>query len=40
VLLRRGERLRGYVAATLLSVVAALAIEPVTSALRGLADRF
>jgi hypothetical protein len=40
LLLRRGERLRGYLAATLMSVVAALAMEPVTSVLRGLADRF
>ena len=40
VLLRRDERLRGYAALTALAVVAALAIGPVTTVLRGLADRF
>jgi hypothetical protein len=40
VLLRRGERLRGYVAAGALAVVAAAAIGPVTTVLRALADRF
>jgi len=40
LLLRRGERLHGYVAAAGLAVIAAAAIGPVTSILRGLADRF
>jgi len=40
VLLRRGERLRGYFATAALTVLAALAIGPVTTALRTLADRF
>ena len=40
VLLRRGERLRGYLATAALAVLAALAIGPVISALRTLADRF
>jgi len=40
VLLRRGERLRGYLATAALAVLAALAIGPVTAALRTLADRF
>jgi len=39
-LLRREERLRGYAALAGLAVIAALAIEPVTAAFRGLADRF
>src|SRR4029077_7932721 len=39
-LLRRDERVRGYAALAGLAVVAALAIEPVTAVLRGLADRF
>jgi hypothetical protein len=39
-LLRRDERLRGYAALAGLAVVAALAIEPVTAVIRGLADRF
>ena len=39
-LLRREERLRGYAALAGLAVVAALAIEPVTAVIRGLADRF
>ena len=39
-LLRRDERVRGYAALAGLAVVSALAIEPVTAVLRGLADRF
>ena len=39
-LLRREERLRGYAALAGLAVVAALAIGPVTTVVRGLADRF
>jgi hypothetical protein len=40
VLLRSGERLRGYIATAGLSLVAALAIGPVTALVRGIADRF
>ena len=40
VLLRRGERLRGYVATVVLGVLAGLAIGPVTTLIRGIADRF
>ena len=40
LLLRRGERLRGYVATAVLAVVAAAAIGPVTALVRALADRF
>ncbi len=40
VLLRRREWIRGYVAMVALSIVAALAIGPVTALVRGLADRF
>ena len=40
ILLRRGERIRGYVAMGALAIVAALAIGPVTALVRGLADRF
>ena len=40
LLLRRGERLRGYVATIVLAVVAGLAIGPVTTLIRGIADRF
>lgn len=40
VLLHAGERLRGYVATATLTVVAALAIGPVTTLVRDLADRF
>jgi hypothetical protein len=39
-LLRPGERLRGYLATAGLAVVAALAIGPVTTLIRGIADRF
>jgi len=39
-LLRPGERLRGYAATTALAIVAALAIGPVTTLVRSLADRF
>jgi len=39
-LLRRGERLAGYVATAALSVVAIVAIGPLTSLLRTLADTF
>ncbi len=40
VLLRRGERLRGYLATAGLAVIAGLAIGPVTTLVRGIADRF
>ena len=40
LLLRRGERLRGYVATGALAIAAALALGPVTTLLRELADRF
>jgi Family of unknown function (DUF6518) len=40
VLLRRGERLRGYAATAALATAAAVAIGPVTTILRSLADRF
>jgi hypothetical protein len=40
VLLRREERIRGYVATGVLAVAAALAIGPVTTFIRGVADRF
>lgn len=40
VLLRRGERLRGYVAMVTLALVAAAAIGPVIALIRGTADRF
>jgi Family of unknown function (DUF6518) len=40
VLLRRGERLRGYLAMAAFAIVAAVAIGPVTSILREIADRF
>jgi len=40
LLLRRGERLRGYLATAGLAVAAALAITPVTTLIRELADRF
>jgi hypothetical protein len=39
-LLHAGERLRGYVATVVLALVAAVAIGPVTSVIRELADRF
>jgi uncharacterized protein DUF6518 len=39
-LLRREERVRGYAALAGLAVVAAVAIGPATTILRGLADRF
>ena len=40
LLLPAGERVRGYLATLALGVVGVLAIGPVTSAVRGLADRF
>jgi Family of unknown function (DUF6518) len=40
LLLRRGERLRGYLATAGFAVAAAVAIGPVTSLIRELADRF
>jgi len=40
LLLRRGERLRGYLATLTLALVAAAAIGPVTSMIRTIADRF
>jgi hypothetical protein len=40
LLLRRGERIHGYLAMAALAIVAVLAIGPVTALVRGLADRF
>jgi hypothetical protein len=40
VLLRRGERLAGYLAVAILAVMAAVAIGPLTSVLRAIADTF
>jgi hypothetical protein len=40
LLLGRGERMRGYVATAVLTIVAAAAIGPVTNLIRALADRF
>ncbi len=40
LMLPRGERIRGYLAASAVAIVAALAITPVTTILRDLADRF
>jgi hypothetical protein len=40
LLLRQGERLRGYVATLVMAVIAVMAIGPVTALVRGLADRF
>ncbi len=40
VLLRPGERLRGYLATAGFAVAAALALGPVTTVIRELADRF
>jgi Family of unknown function (DUF6518) len=40
LLLRRGERLRGYLATGALAVVAAAAIGPVIGVIRAIADRF
>ena len=40
ILLRRGEWLRGYAATLAFAIVGALAIVPVTTVLRALADRF
>jgi hypothetical protein len=40
ILLRRGERLRGYVAMATLALLAAAAIGPVIALIRGIADRF
>ena len=40
VLLRSGERIRGYLATLALAVVAAIAIGPVTTIIRGIADTF
>ncbi len=40
LLLRRGERLHGYVATATLAVAASASIGPVSSLVRGLADRF
>jgi Family of unknown function (DUF6518) len=39
-LLHAGERLRGYLATAALGLVGAVAIGPVLTAIRGLADRF
>lgn len=40
LLLRRGERLRGYVATAALAAAGAVAIGPVTALIREIADRF
>jgi hypothetical protein len=40
LILASGERLRGYLATLALGVAGAIAIGPVTTALRGIADRF
>ena len=40
VLLRRGERVAGYVAVAVLAVLAAVAIGPLTTLLRAVADTF
>jgi hypothetical protein len=40
VLLASGERLRGYLATLAFGMAGAIAIGPVTTALRGIADRF
>ena len=40
VLLRRGERLAGYLSVAVLTVLAALAIGPLTAVLRAIADTF
>ena len=40
LLLRRGERLRGYVATLALGLAAAISFGPVVTVLRALADRF
>ncbi len=40
LLLRPGERRAGYVATAVLGVIAVLAIGPLTSVLRSLADTF
>jgi hypothetical protein len=40
ILLRRGERLAGYVAVAILAVLAAVAIGPLTTVLRAIADTF
>lgn len=40
LLLRAGERVRGYVATIVLTVIAGIAIGPVTALIRGLADTF
>ncbi len=40
VMLSRGERVRGYLAMSAFAIVGALAITPVTTILRDLADRF
>ncbi len=40
LLLRPGERRSGYLAMVVLAVLAAVAIEPVTALVRGIADRF
>ena len=40
LLLHRGERLRGYVATATLAAISTVAIGPVTTLVRALADRF
>jgi hypothetical protein len=40
ILLRRQERVRGYVASAVLAFAAIVAIGPVTTFIRGIADRF
>jgi hypothetical protein len=40
LLLRRGDRRAGYLAAAVLGIVVVLAIGPVIALVRALADRF
>ena len=40
VLLRRGERVRGYIETLAMAVAAGLSIGPFTTLVRGIADRF
>ncbi len=40
LLLRPDERLRGYLATGGLAVIAAIAIDPISTLVRGIADRF
>jgi hypothetical protein len=40
LLLRPGERIRGYLATFVLAIAGGLAIGPFTTLVRGIADRF